>query len=143
MTKCPDCGASPLSNEGCEEKFQSFLALEYSDPDYGVVHHLTVCAYMLQHPSRLSRTGWLEMRDLLARFLIGQLDPAEFRVRNRKYVSNQNRSWSFTKGPRQELPVEFTWIKTILSVDSSTAAQYRSGIEQWARQVLDDAPAIN
>ena len=37
----------------------SSSSLEYVDPAYGAVHHLTVAAYMLQHSSQLSREGWL------------------------------------------------------------------------------------
>ena len=55
--------------ETCEQAWGECLALEFSDPEYGAVHHLTVSAYMLQHPGRLSAGGWWAERRLLAEFL--------------------------------------------------------------------------
>lgn len=46
---CPDCGAVDTGNGTCREIFDSFLALEFSDPVYGEVHMLTVGTYMIQH----------------------------------------------------------------------------------------------
>jgi len=143
-TDCPECGAPLSSEEGCTQRFHHLLALEMTDPEYGVVHHLTVAAYMLQHSGQLSRLGWLSLRDLLTQFLSDEsFTPALARARNRKAVDNKNRSWSFTKGERLVLPTGFTWSRTILSVDCTTPVQYRQDIEVWARSVLDDAALVS
>lgn len=36
-------------NGTCRELFESFLALEFTDPAYGEVHFFTVATYMIQH----------------------------------------------------------------------------------------------
>lgn len=130
------------AEDNCTERFHRFLALEFSDPGYGAVHHLTVPTYMLQHPSRLSLHGWQAMRDMLVQFLEDGLSPAVVRARNRKDVDNQHRRWRFKKGPRLQIPSTFVWTQTILSVDDTTAAQYCQDIEHWARQTLADAARI-
>lgn len=143
-THCPECGAPLTANEGCTQRFHHFLALEMTDPEYGAVHHLTVAAYMLQHPSQLSVQGWQAMRHLLEQFLGDEnFTPAQARARNRRAVDSKNRSWSFTKGERLALPAWFAWSRTIMSVDDSTPPRYRKDIEAWARSVLAEAGAIS
>jgi hypothetical protein len=142
VIQCPECGAPVTEKYSCTEHFHRFLILEFSDPEYGAVHHLTVAAYMLQHPSRLSRSGWLGMRALLSRFLEEGIDPQSVRAEMRAEVDSSQRTWSLVKGPRMELPENFSWSITILSVNESDAAQYRLGIERWARQALNDAAKI-
>jgi hypothetical protein len=46
---CPNCGARYKNNLNYQSVFNEFLALEFTDPDYGVVHMLTVVCYMIQH----------------------------------------------------------------------------------------------
>jgi hypothetical protein len=41
---CIHCGFAT-----CEEKFYHALTLDYTDLEYGAVHHLLVATYMLQH----------------------------------------------------------------------------------------------
>jgi hypothetical protein len=118
------------------------MALEMTSPDYSVVHHLTVAAYMLQHPSKLSLLGWQEMRNLLQKFVQDGIRPADVRTRNRKDLDSGNRTWSLSKGPRLQLPPSFTWTLTILSVDDSDSEQYSQDINRWARQVLEDAARV-
>lgn len=141
-SQCAECGASWAPLDNCTERFHHFLALEFTYPDYGAVHHLTVATYMLQHPGQLALKGWQTMRELLRQFLEDDVSPETVRARRRKDVDSQYRSWSFIKGPRLQLPPRFAWSQTILSVDDTTAAEYCQGIEQWARQALADAAQI-
>ncbi|MCV7130278.1 hypothetical protein H7I42_25395 [Mycolicibacterium vanbaalenii PYR-1] len=54
--------------EACEAQFQECLDRGYSDPDYGVVHHLTVGAYMLSHGRQLDENiAGTELRLVAAR----------------------------------------------------------------------------
>jgi hypothetical protein len=142
-THCLECGALRTSDDGCAQRFHHFLALEMTDPEYGAVHHLTVPAYMLQHPSQLSRVGWQAIYDLLAQFLSNEnFTPALARARNRKAVDNKNRTWSFIKGERLVLPTGFRWSQTILNIDDASPVQYCMDIQEWARLVLDEAAMI-
>lgn len=137
MTVCPSCRAT-----ACEELFHRFLALEFNDPAYGAVHHLTVPAYMLQHPHRLSQEGWRQMRATLHAFLVEGRTPQAHRAALRDSVSSSNRTTSLKNGPHQPLPAAFTWSQTIAAVDHTTPQRYRQTIEQWARAVLSDAQSI-
>ena len=48
--ECVWCGARYATpGETCEDRFNLALAREFEDPAFGMVHHLTVPAYMLQH----------------------------------------------------------------------------------------------
>ena len=51
LVPCSRCGAlAPDGLSGCHALFAEILALEYTDPAYGAVNHLTVDAHALQHP---------------------------------------------------------------------------------------------
>lgn len=84
MAACPHCGV-----EACEAKFQECLDRDFADPDYGVVHHLTVGAYMLQHSRYLDENvaGTVD-------FLLRHLDRAPGESAKRDI-----RRW--TDGPRR------------------------------------------
>ena len=71
--QCPECGAIFEETESCYDRFGALMEREFFNADYGRVHDLTVPAYMLQHPSRLSFKGWVEMRRLLHRFIFDGL----------------------------------------------------------------------
>jgi hypothetical protein len=119
------------------------MALEMTSPDYSVVHHLTVAAYMLQHPSKLSLRGWQEERDLLKQFVMEGVTPKMVRARRGGEYDSGKRTWSLRKGLRLELPQGFRWASTIMGVDEATPVQYRQDIERWARSVLEQALAIH
>jgi hypothetical protein len=141
-TRCPECGATWKVDADCETRFHHFLALEFGDPAYGAVHNLTVPAYMFQHPSEVSREGWKTMRELLWQFVHGGASPAEVRASRRDEMDSGNRKWSIRKGPRIELPANFSWTRTILDVPDGSAEVYCEGIVAWARQVLKDTEGI-
>jgi hypothetical protein len=50
---CDECGwAGAGGREGCRERFEAFLARDFSDARYFASHRLFVDAYCLQHPER-------------------------------------------------------------------------------------------
>lgn len=135
--RCPQCGGVD-----CEQHFHNLLALEYVDARYGVVHHLTVPTYMLQHPRDISAEGWRNMRQTLHAFVIDGVAPREHRAAIRDEVAAGARTWSFKKGPRISLPPDFRWTQNIDAIDESDAAAYRRQIETWARRTLEDALGV-
>lgn len=142
INHCPECGAPRAADDSCRERFDRCLAREFSDPAYGAVHHLTVAAYVLQHPSRLSRPGWLAMRDLLSRFLREGVAPAEVVSAGRRDASlvfGAGRSWRFTSGSAVELPAGFAWTQTIPDAADEPSDAYGAAITGWAGAVLEDA----
>lgn len=86
----PECGAVDIL---CKTRFDEFLVLEFSDVNYGAVHHLTVAAHMLQHSSKLTREGWFHIRELLKEFLVENKPPEFIRKQNRDLVDSGKRKF--------------------------------------------------
>lgn len=137
MTTCPECGAAD-----CESRFHEFLALEFSDTAYGIVHHLTVAAYMLQHSSKLTREGWLHEYTLLKEFLVDNKTPAFIRRQNRELVDSGKRTFKIKSKSGVPFISKSTWTKTILNVRAENAEVYCADINTWAEAVLKDAEEI-
>jgi hypothetical protein len=136
---CPECGAT----EGlCQTRFDEFLILEFTDAGYGVVHHLTVAAYMVQHSSNVTREGWLLERNLLREFLIENKPPAYIRKQNRDVVDSGKRTFKIKSKTGVPVINKITWRKTILDVRAENADVYCEDISAWARSVLEEAEAI-
>ncbi|CAG1015662.1 hypothetical protein ANAEL_05323 [Anaerolineales bacterium] len=136
---CPECGATDTL---CKSRFDEFLVLEFTDVDYGSVHHLTVAAYMLQHSSKLTREGWLHMRGLLREFLVENKPPEFVRKQNRDLVDSGKRTFKIAS--RDGLPIinKSTWTKTICDVRTENAEVYCADVSAWARAVLIDTETI-
>ena len=136
---CLECGAPETL---CQMRFDEFLVLEFTDADYGAVHHLTVTVYMLQHSSKLTREGWLHERELLREFLVENKPPAFIRKQNRDLVDSGKRTFKIKS--RDGLPVinKTTWVKTILDVRTENAEVYCADVSAWARSALEESEEI-
>ena len=136
---CPECDALETL---CKPCFDEFLILEFTDTGYGVVHHLTVAAYMLQHSSKLTREGWLYERELLREFLVENKPPEFIRKQIRDLVDSGKRKFKIAS--KDGLPVinKFTWTKTILNVRAENAEIYCADVITWAKSVLEEAEAM-
>jgi hypothetical protein len=142
MTFCPECGATATPDISCQTIFDECLIKEFTDPDFGAVHHLTVAAYMLQHSSKLSREGWLSMRELLREFLVENKSPQQIRRQNRAMVDSGNRKWKITSSDGLPKITLTNWTKTILDVHLDSAESYCADVSAWARAALDDSETI-
>ncbi len=138
--RCPQCGASYEADETCEERFNAGQALEFSDPAYFAVHHLSVPCFLLQH-NRYSREGWVRTRELLARFVSG-LTPEEARRQSRQDVDSGNRTYSFTKGPKLAGVEEIAWTRTVADVRLDTAERYCADTQEWAASIVHDSEEL-
>jgi hypothetical protein len=136
---CPECGAP---ENACKSRFDEFLILEFTDPGYGAVHHLTVAAYMVQHSSKMSKEGWLFQRGLLREFLIEKKPPAYIRKQNRDVVDSGKRTFKIKSQDGIPIINKSTWTKTILDVRTDDAEVYCADINAWAMAVLEDAEGI-
>ena len=136
---CPECSALDIL---CKTRFDEFLVLEFTEINFGAVHHLTVTTYMLQHSSKLTREGWLHMRQLLKEFLVENKPPEQVRQQNRDLVGSGKRKFKIAS--RDGLPVinKSAWTKTILDVRSENAEVYCADVTAWARSALEEAETI-
>jgi hypothetical protein len=136
---CPECGAA---DGACEARFNEFLVLEFTNPGYGAVHHLTVATYMLQHSSKLTREGWLYERQLLRDFILENKPPAFVRRQNRDQVDSGKREFKIKSGSGERIVSKSTWMKTILDVRTDNAGVYCADVANWARSALKDAEMV-
>jgi hypothetical protein len=136
---CPECGAPDNS---CQTRFDEFLVLEFTDPGYGSVHHLTVATYMLQHSSKMSLEGWLHERELLREFLVENKSPAFIRRQNKELVDSGKRTFRFKSKDGVPVIRKASWKKTILDVRAENAEIYCEDVNAWARSALEEAKII-
>jgi hypothetical protein len=136
---CPECGA-PESL--CKPRFDEFLVLEFTDAAYGAVHHLTVAAYMLQHSSKLTPTGWLHERALLREFLVEKRPPAFIRKQNKDLVDSGKRTFKIKSRDGKPVIDKSTWEKTILDIRMGNAQVYCQDVTAWAWSALEEAETI-
>jgi len=136
---CPECGAR---DHLCQTRFDEFLVLEFTNPGYGAVHHLTVATYMLQHSSKMTREGWLHERALLREFLIEKKPPSFIRKQNKDLVDSGKRTFKFKSKDGKPVIHKANWTKTILDVRTENAEVYCADVSAWARSVLEDSEEI-
>jgi hypothetical protein len=136
---CPECRAA---DNLCQARFDEFLVLEFTDRDYGAVHHLTVATYMLQHSSKMTREGWLHERDLLREFLVENKSPEFIRKQNKDLVDSGRRTFKFKTKDGVPVISKTTWTKTILDVQAENSEIYCEDINAWARSALEEAKEI-
>jgi len=136
---CPECGVSWQNGNTCLDQFHQLLFWEAEFPDYGVVHHLMVLCYHLQHPSLYSPEGLREAKWLLVKFLEHGTTPAEVRQRIRDRVNSSQRAWTITSRPDSHgsyaHPV--SWTMTAASVVAGGAENYVDNVRAWAQSVYE------
>jgi hypothetical protein len=135
---CPECGAP---DNACETRFYECLALEFQNPSYGAVHHLTVIAYTLQHSSQLTRAGWLHQRKLLRQFIVENKPPDLLR-QQRKDLDSGKRTFKIKSEDGKPVISKNEWTMTILNVRMENAKEYREDVRAWATSVLEDIESI-
>ena len=137
---CPECGAPDAA---CETRFHECLVKEFEDAGYGIVHHLTVAAYMLQHSSKLTREGWLHERELLREFLVQNKPPAYIRKQNKDLVDSAKRTFKIKSRDGKSVINKTSWAQTILDVRMENAEVYCEDVNAWARSVLEDVKNVD
>ena len=141
MEPCPSCGAVWEIGQDCQQKFNECIALEFSDPAFGAVHHLTVPAFMLQHSGKLTDEGKLAMLDILRLFLVDGFTPDQVRAARSGQLDNNKRGWKFTKTSPSTLADPKIWTCTISSVTMETGEKYCETIKNWAWSAYRDYAA--
>ncbi len=136
---CPECGAPGTL---CKDRFDEFLVLEFTDAGYGIVHHLTVSAYMIQHSSKLTKEGWLFESELLREFLIENKPPAFISKQNKDIVDSGKRKFKIKSRDGKPVINKTSWTKTILDVRVENAEVYCADVTAWARSVLEDVQGL-
>ncbi|MCC6617192.1 MAG: hypothetical protein IT320_27205 [Anaerolineae bacterium] len=136
---CPECGAAWRDGIPCEAHFHQMLYWENEFPDYGVVHHLTVLCYYLQHPSLYSPDGLREGRRLLVEFVANGVRPQDMRRRMRGQVDSSRRTFTIKgkDGARGAYAHSIPWPMTAADVVAQGADHYVESVRQWARSAYE------
>ncbi len=138
---CPQCGAVLATDESCQDRFNIIQMKEQEQPTYYAVHHLSVPCYMLQH-NAYSREGWIQVRQLLAKFIYDGWTPAMARRHGRVNADSGHRTWSFTRGAKLPGVEGIVWSYTIADVRLDTAESYCADVHHWAESILADSEQL-
>jgi len=140
VRRCPVCGAILPGASSCEDLWYRTQEKEFTDASYGVVHHLSVPCYMIQH-NAYTRAGFWQVRDLLQRFVLG-LEPQAFRRQEGAAQDNKRRSFSFVKGEKLHALDGRPWSFTVSDVRLDNAQDYCRDVQRWAESVLADTAQL-
>jgi hypothetical protein len=136
ITMCPECG-TPWHGTTCEEHFHQMLFWEAEFPEYGVVHHLMVLCYHLQHPGLYSPEGLKTALDLLVTFVEKGATTEQVRKANRDKVDSGKRDWKITARPNARgaytSPVQ--WTMTAADVVAGGHEKYVDSTRAWAQSM--------
>lgn len=104
----------------------------------GVVHHLMVLSFQLQHPSRYSPEMLQGAKQMLVDFLEHGVTPQQMRVKLRDAVDSGKRKHKITGTPEAhgvyERPV--AWTMRAGDVVAGGSEHYVGNIAAWARSIL-------
>jgi hypothetical protein len=134
---CPECGAAQSEGKSCQDDFYQMLYWEAEKPALGVVHHLMVLSYHLQHPILYSPDGLTYSMGLLVDFVERGITPDQSRQDSRPKVDSGKREWKVTARPGShgayEHPV--TWTKTAADVVAAGMEHYIDSVRAWAKSL--------
>lgn len=139
---CPHCGAVLVSENSCEDLFNTFLALEFSNSEYGKVHLLTVACYMIQH-QQYSDEGLIWIYRQLTRYL-NESVPTEYIRREAGWeTNNRQRTWQVGRKPGAAALPEIRWEITIQAIPpyAGDPEQYCQAVTNWARATVNQMAA--
>lgn len=140
---CPECGTA-WSQATCEENFHQFLYWEQADMEHlGVVHHLMVLSYYLQHPNLYSPYGLEVAKGLLVDFVARSVTPQQIRQREAANLDSGKRAYKIKATPEShgtyQHPVR--WTMRASDVVAGAAANYVANVRAWARSIYDSLHA--
>ncbi|MBX3063421.1 MAG: hypothetical protein KF726_10630 [Anaerolineae bacterium] len=136
---CPECGASWQDGLTCQDYFYQMLYWENEYPGHGVVHHLLVLCYHLQHPRLYSAEIMPGVLKMLYDFVEGGVSPQEMRRSMRARVDSGKRDFKITARADSQgsysHPVH--WTMRAGDVVARGADEYIASVNLWARSMLD------
>ena len=149
LPTCLECGAALHDGLTCEAVFNEFLSLEFTDPEYGQVHMLTVACYMIQHGRYTDEAlHWIEKS--LQDYLEHGISSDQIRRQAAQEADQKRRRWKVTRTPEDPPQARIPWSMTIMDVADrlgwqnemqfgslhQDAERYRKLVRQWAATTL-------
>jgi hypothetical protein len=142
---CPECGAKWEDGTTCQDDFHQMLFWEAEKPSLGVVHHLMVLCYHLQHPSLYSADGLENAKTLLIDFVVRGLSTERVRQQNRNQVDSGKRQWKVMARPNSHGTYRYpmTWTMTARDVVAGGMDHYVENVQAWAKSMLASLQVSN
>ena len=140
---CPECEAVLQTGTICEEYFHQMLYWENEKAERGLVHHLAVLSYHLQHPSLYSPAGLEYSLQLLVDFVEGGISPQQVREQRGDEVDSSQRKWKIKgiPGAQGAYTHPLRWSMTAKDVVNAGADRYIDRVQAWAHSILVDLRA--
>ena len=136
---CSECGAVFDEDTSCQTIFDALLVLEFTNPEYGEVHMLTVACFMIQH-GRYSDEAltWIEKK--LRANLEKGIPAEQIRRQAAKETGLVGRTWKINRQADAPLLPKIAWSMTIADValKYADASSYRDLVKQWAGITLKE-----
>ncbi|HEX2621251.1 MAG TPA: DUF5946 family protein [Phototrophicaceae bacterium] len=139
LTICPECQTQWANGVTCQDHFYQMLYWEAEYPDYGVVHHLMVLSYHMQHPSLYSPETLAGGNQMLADFLLNGVTPAQMREKISAKVDSGKRTHKITgtRDSHGSYTHPVTWMMTAADVVAAGNDAYCDSVRAWARSIYD------
>ena len=145
-THCPECGADWSSGVTCEQDFHQFGFWELADLEHlGVVHHLMVLSYHLQHPSLYSPAGLTYAKGLLVDFVERGVTPQQARQQRRDQVDSGKRQFKIAGTPESHGSYDppIRWMMTAADVVAGGTEHYVENVTAWAQSIYETLKAAH
>ena len=124
--RCPGCGL-PGTAEECQQRFEQFLAQDFSDARFFATHRLTVDVYAMQHPER-----YCESAISFAAHLTGLCVAIEHEDAPKLNMHLQR--WLSSRPVLEKPPLPAArGALTIADVDGSDPVRYAESVMRWAK----------
>jgi hypothetical protein len=138
--RCPECGATWTDDVTCETYFHEMLFWEQADLEHlGMVHHLMVLSFHMQHPSRYSSEALAWGKTALADFLERGVTPQQVRLRDRASLDSGARKHKIKGTPESHgayaHPV--AWTMSAGDVVAGGTESYVENVRAWAQSIYD------
>lgn len=137
---CIECGAPLADGTECRAYLDEMIKWDFEDfAGVGQIHHLTVLAYNLQHPSVYSKKGLEDAKQFLQEFVIQNASFQEHDERNRRRLSSDVRDWKITGTPEDHgsYAIEPHWTMTATDVVSGGLENYVENVHKWSKAVYE------
>lgn len=131
---CPHCGASLRDDEKCDALFEKVLEREYSNPEYGAVHLLTVDCYALQHSEIHSpRSNAFHLLRLSFILHYGSLPAIGFQDKRLDALVKRK----YRDFPDLRAPYDRGNVTVANVIEAINPQEHRHLVMQWAQAVWD------
>lgn len=137
MTQCPICGADWRTGMTCEDAYHILIAREFVDPLAGMVHHLTVLCYMIQH-DQYTQSAYDWARASLEKIILQNLTTDELRLSARSFA--RQKQTGIVRNPNTPSVVrpKTAWTMTVVDAAQATdSKEHVALVKSWARAVWD------